>query len=215
MKIRKAIVITVFIFLCGRSVHAGLFYGFGIGYTAKNVYKDRLGMEEEEANIPLLGLSGGYRLQASAVDFILDGHADFFATDVFRGNREYVVFADPQGFISVPLRIGELGFSPIVGYGGIQRIRYIKEQTYLSAEERYVNAADFSEGIFDILYGAQLLYSDWFSSSFIITKDIESLYTFSCRIRTPHCRGSIPFISFTYREGEKIRTFGLGLAFYR
>lgn len=213
--LKKAAFFIIFLILSGQGVRAEFSYGFGVGYTAKNVYEDTLDCREEEKSIPLLGLTGGYRIRGGTVEFALDGHVDFFAMDILRGNREYILFADPQTFISVPLRMGAFAISPVLGYGGIHRIRYIERRTYLSGEERYVNAANFSQGIMDIIYGVEFLYGDWFSSSFIITGEMETLSTFSSQIRTPHCSRSAPFISFTYREGEDIRTFGIGLTFYR
>jgi hypothetical protein len=213
--LRKFIILLIFLVFATQTLYAGFFCGFGVGYTAKNVYEDSAGEMEEESNVPLLGLSAGYSASASVVEFVLDADIDFFAMDLIRGNREYILFANPSAFITVPLRIGKLGISPVVGYGGMHRARYIKERTYLSAESRYINPANFSDNVLDILYGGALLYGDWFSSSFLIVRDIEALHMLSLQIRTPHCRSSVPYISLAYRGGEDIRTFGLGLAFYR
>ena len=97
----------------------------------------------------------------------------------------------------------------------MHRIRYIEERTYLSGEDRYVNPANFYDTVFDILYGGMMFYSDWFSSTFYIVNDIESLHSFHFRIRTPHSGKSVPYISFGYTGGEEVRTFDLGLTFYR
>ncbi len=213
--VKRMVLFCTFVVIFGNSALAGVFYGFGVGYTARNVYEDNMGAEEEESTVPLLGLNGGYRLKASMVQFFAGAQLEFFAMDILRGNREYILFADPHAFLSVPLKLGDFAISPVVGYGGMHRMRYIDEATYLSGEDRYINAADFSESMMDILYGGEIFYGDWFSSSFIITRDIESLSTLSVCIRTPHSQKSVPFICIAYREGEELRTFGIGLTFYR
>jgi hypothetical protein len=213
--VRTALGFAAILVLCCKIAHGGLHYGFGVGYTAKNVYEDSTGGKQEEANVPLLGFSGGFSATANVVEFIVDANVDFFAMDLLRGNREYILFAHPSAFLSVPLRIGKLGASPVVGYGGMHRIRYIKERTYLSADDRYVNPADFSESIIDILYGGTVFYGDWLSASLLIVQDVESLHEFSLKMRTPHSANSAPFIYLRYKGGEGIRTFGVGLLFQR
>ncbi len=213
--LQKLIALFIFLLFSTRIVYAGMYYGFDVGYTGKNVYEDSCGAKVEEANIPLMGLSTGYTAKASVVECILGAHVGFFAMDFLRGNREFILFVDPVAFLYVPLRIGEFGISPVVGYGGMHRIRYIKERTYLSAEEQYVNPAHFSDTVLDILYGGTVVYGDWLNSSFVMVRDIEALHVFSLQFRTPHSRRSVPYISFTYKGGEEIRTFGLGLTFYR
>jgi hypothetical protein len=194
---------------------SGIGYGLGVGYVQKNVYIDSAGVMEHERNVPLLQLSMGYQRNVNVVEFALDAHVKFYGMDLLRGNREYVVFAEPRGFIYVPLRISEFGISPTLGYGAVHRRRYIKERTYLSGEDRYVNPADFKATISDILYGATLLYGDWIVSSFLIIEEIESYHILSIQVRTPHCARSAPFISFCYAGGDEMRTFSLGLTFYR
>lgn len=208
-------IMLIFLLLSFQALRAGLFYGFGVGYAAKNVYEDTTGEMEREKNVPLLGLGAGYTANAGGVDFNLAADVDFFAMDIIRGNREYVLFAHPLAYLAVPLRIGAYAISPVVGYGGVHRLRYIEERTYLSAEERYVNPADFSAGTMDILYGGSLRYGDWISLSFIMVGEIESLHMVSVKIRTPYSERSVPFVSFTYRGGRDMRTFGLGLLFVR
>jgi hypothetical protein len=182
---------------------------------SKNNYIDLTGFEEHEKGVPLLAMSVGYSFNVSVIRFVLQADADFFGMDLVRGNRDFIILAKPHTAIGIPLRVHKVSLIPLAGYGGIYKRRFIKERTYLSGEDRYVNSADYENETMGFLWGEMFCYNDWFMQSFVTSRDFSSYYSISLKIRTPVSEKNAPYITLLYTGGEEVETFGFGLTFYR
>lgn len=211
----KIPVLALFLLLIFNVCCARPYFGFGVGYTVKNIYTDIEGFVEDEKGVPLLGLGLGYGFNISIINLNLGTNMDFFCMDLIRGNREITLFVKPCVIASVPLRLKELSFSPLIGYGGIYKRRYIKESTYLKGENRYLNPANYERKNIELLFGGMISYSDWFIPSFYCVKDIAVFHTVTLLIRTPISELTTPYLNLTYTGGEETRTISLGLTFYK
>lgn len=205
----------VFFFILFYVLNAGPYFCIGIDYVAKNIYIDNEGLTEEENGVPLLGVGLGYNNKIGMFNLTLDTHSDFFGMDLIKGNRELTLFFKPCALISVPIKIGEINLSPIIGYGGIYKKRYIKERTFLKGQDRYINSVDYEENTYDILYGGFLSLDNWLKTSFITLKDISVFHTVSLFIRTPECEKQIPYIFVKYTGAEGVSVITIGLTFFK
>jgi hypothetical protein len=215
---RKQVFLFVcFLFLSFCDVLAGINYGFGVGYILENIYIDSEKITETEKRVPLLGVSLGFDLNASIVKVVADTKADFFGMDLFRGNTEYSLFLEPKAVVTIPITVSGISLSPIVGYGGIYKKKYIKDRYTVGKEPLLItkNSTDYDMELFDVLFGGMLSSKEWINVSFISGKDVKEFHEVTMWLRTPQSENSVPFITIKYTGGEETKIFTFGLSFER
>jgi len=211
--IRKTFPFLCFFLLLFSLVNANHYLGFGIGYTAKNVYEDITGSKETEKGIPLLTANFGFAGKMSIVRLEANMETDFFGMDLITGNREITFFGKPEAAFHIPLQVDRFTFSACLGYGGIYRRRYIKEGSYLSVDKHYLSPANFEDCTIELLYGFTFSFSDFLRTSVMFTKDTGMFHNLKLLMRTARSDSHIPYISINYCGGKDVTTYALGLSF--
>ncbi len=207
----KKILLLLSFLLVSNLVNAGAYLGFGIGYTAKNVYKDIIGLEQSEKGIPLLAANFGFSGGISIATLEAGIETNFFGMDLVKGNTEITLFAKPQAMLYVPLKMGKSLIAATLGYGGIYSRRFIKERVYLSVDKQYLEPANYEDYTIEPLYGGRFCYGDWLKVSMLFSKDINEFYRTSLLIRTPKCKENAPYIGINYCRSQASEIFTLGL----